>query len=425
MNLDPIDGLLCDCLGRASDADLIASLNLLSIEEWESLRQRAIKQRIPALLYRRLKTLQPVQPFPDSILGKMRQMAINEAIFCIQQHHGFGKLLGTFRDNGIPVIVLKGAYLREVIYQDIGVRNMTDIDLMVQKTDLAPTMEMLHQLGYPSRFVSNNILEISNNEGFPLRKPGLPNVDIHWTIEQRGDLFKIDLTELWQRARNTSVAGVNVKVLAPKDFLLHLCLHSAFRHRFVIGLRNLCDIREICLHFDHVLDWQELLVRARQWNASRCLFLNLYFVQELLGVELPGKVMEQIEPGDFGPVIEQSILGRLFIENNRTKAMPVNLARAWSSHDINDKIAVFFRAAFPKPALLARLFSINPSKPRIFFYYPLRWLVLIRRWGRFIWRLIFHDKIAVTTFELNKKNVANDDWLANWLTTESGTVTKE
>jgi len=42
-----------------------------------------------------------------------------------------GEILALFQPHNIPVIVLKGACLAHTVYQNIGLRVMLDLDLLV------------------------------------------------------------------------------------------------------------------------------------------------------------------------------------------------------------------------------------------------------------------------------------------------------
>jgi hypothetical protein len=415
MNLDPIDALLCDCLGRASNLELIECLNSLSMGDWENLWQRAMNQFVPTLLYHRIKSLHPSQPFPASILAKMRSHTLAGAQLSIRQRHGTSVVLRALQDHGLPVIVLKGAYLREVVYQSIALRIMGDVDLMVQKADLARVVETLQALGYSTRFVPLEERVTWNNELSPFQKTGSPTLDVHWDLERPDTLFQPDLDGLWQRAREATVAEVKVKALAPEDLLLHLCLHASSHHRFNMGLRNLCDIREVLLYFANRLDWQQVLERARQWNAIRPLYLNLFLARELLGAEMPAEILDGIRPADFGPEIENDVLVRLFEGILPSSAVPAPLARAWGSQANKDTLPVLFKYAFPTRNTLAGIYSLAPSSLRIYLYYPVRWWYLARRWGGLIWGLIIRDKNALASLTEVKDDLAEEDALQAWL----------
>jgi hypothetical protein len=321
--------------------------------------------------------------------------------------------LSAFRKHSIEVIVLKGAYLREAVYQGLTMRSIGDLDLMVHKPDLSPAMSLLREIGYSTRTTPFAELVASNNELQPFYKSGASAVDVHWTLELPGSPFAIDPEGLWQRACEAVVSGVSIKALAPEDLLLHLCLHSSYRHNLIMGLRNLCDIREVLLRFNDTLDWPITLERARQWKAERCLFLGLYLMHKLLGAAVPEGILDQLRPQDFSPEIEASILQRLFVEkkDGAGESVPPDLARTWGRRGPRNILAVLVKAAFPPPAEMARFYAIELSRPQIYLYYPRRLVHLLRRWSPFIGRLAMGGKKAVTSFNNIQEDTDHSDWL--------------
>lgn len=68
-----------------------------------------------------------------------------------------------------------------------------------------------------------------------------------WDVLSRPYPFKLDVADLWARARPARIAEAETWTLCPEDLLLHLCLHATFHRKFVqehVGLRPFCDIAE-------------------------------------------------------------------------------------------------------------------------------------------------------------------------------------
>jgi len=57
-------------------------------------------------------------------------------------------ILLRLRAENIPVIALKGLFLLENTYKDVGARSMSDLDILVHREDLNRTVEILQGLGY-------------------------------------------------------------------------------------------------------------------------------------------------------------------------------------------------------------------------------------------------------------------------------------
>jgi hypothetical protein len=93
------------------------------------------------------------------------------------------RLVSMLADAGIRATPLKGPLLSEAIYQDLGRRLSSDVDLLVDPEDLRAAVDVVRELGYdaPSDPVDRNGLPLLH---FALihGRGELPPVEIHWRI---------------------------------------------------------------------------------------------------------------------------------------------------------------------------------------------------------------------------------------------------
>ena len=66
----------------------------------------------------------------------------------IKFYDAYGKILSKFEEHNIQHIPLKGIYLAEWLYKDIGLRLLSDIDLLVKVSDGQKCIQLLMELGY-------------------------------------------------------------------------------------------------------------------------------------------------------------------------------------------------------------------------------------------------------------------------------------
>lgn len=66
--------------------------------------------------------------------------------------HELVKICNHLQNNGIPVMVLKGAALSVLYYKDNGLRPMDDADIWVPFESLEQALEILHKSGWYPRF---------------------------------------------------------------------------------------------------------------------------------------------------------------------------------------------------------------------------------------------------------------------------------
>ncbi len=242
MNRTATHDLLLYCLREKPDA---SRLEQLTPADWHDLMQQARSHAVLYLLYHRLKTRNLDRHIPADIHQAVRTEYFELAWRNNSLYNDLSKILKTLQQENIPVILLKGAHLAQVVYGNIALRPMGDIDLLVRKNDLPKAKELLLGLGYsPFKEIDIATACVGSQHLPPMVKQDAPPVELHWTIENPTRPFTIDIDGLWQRTQPSSVANFDTLTLSPEDLLLHLCLHTSAHHLYSNGLRAFCDIRE-------------------------------------------------------------------------------------------------------------------------------------------------------------------------------------
>jgi hypothetical protein len=412
MQLDPIDQLLCDCLGRLTDAELAISLTSVSSKEWDALLNLSQSHGVTPQCYKRLKDPSLSNCIPPHILEELKKKYLHTAYTNTLILHSLGKVLQAFNLVDIPVIPLKGIYLAENIYQNIALRIMGDVDLLVQKKDLDQIQQKLTTLGYTSRPYWLEAEHDLSHSLPPFSKPNAVDLDVHWDFENPDSPFKVDNEDLWQRAIPVKIAGVDVLSLSPEDFLLHLCIHTSYHHRFESGLRSLCDISATLNTYQSILDGPLFLARTHEWGVERCVFLSLHLAQLLVGAKIPPGLLDQIKPADCDSRIEKWAIEQIFPDpTQQHQYVSVNVSRFWGTRNFRQKMARLFATIFPSSKLLSTKIPIPPTSKFYIFYYPRMWYGLFSKHGRSLWNLIIGNKSAQTT---NQREMHGWD-LAEWL----------
>lgn len=62
------------------------------------------------------------------------------------------RILGILGEAGIKMVVLKNAALANSVYEDIGLRWMTDLDLLLPAERLYGALEIASGIGYPDPY---------------------------------------------------------------------------------------------------------------------------------------------------------------------------------------------------------------------------------------------------------------------------------
>jgi hypothetical protein len=152
------------------------------------------------------------------------------------------EIVRTFREHGIPFVVLKGAEFADRLYPDPALRGFTDIDLMVPRSALEQAGEALRSLHF-HRHLPKGLRHAEQPYGEQVwisEGAGRVSVEIHWNLVnsptiQRGVSVVFEDLPRDKDGRLTSAA-----------LLLIAAVHAAASHQFDrLGL--LVDIRQAAM----------------------------------------------------------------------------------------------------------------------------------------------------------------------------------
>ena len=406
--------LACLDYGGTVSAEQFASV---TAEEWQQVIELAGRHNVTPLLYHRLQKMNVT--LPGDLQDKLKQVQRKSALQIMLQLKELNKLLRLFQEKSIPVIALKGAYLTEAVYEQLGLRTMRDIDLLAKKEDLPRIdLELLAMGCVPKQ--SNRVISQENHH-FEYKLPGSGLIlEIHWKIFENDLPMRIDMDGLWSRAQATTLAQVPSLVFCPEDLLLHLCLHTIYHAyktlatSYDMRIRMLCDIGEVLRQHGSELDWQGLADRARQWGAGRAVYVLLRVTEELLRVPLPPGWLASLQPENFNERYLEITRDQLLGERSDPKNTLLDsnyLARLSGSKGLGNKIALTRARLLPSPQTMALKYPARANSWRIYLYYPVRWLDLLWHYGASLWRMIRGDQKTRSLAEQTNQIMELHDWL--------------
>ena len=309
MDTGPAD-LLVRCLSGRNGTALSGLVGQTSTGDWNRAVEFADREHVAPLVFKRLKQIDAQVGVPPAAWNRLRRAYFTSGDRNTRLYRELRAALECLRGAGIRVMVLKGPFLGEAIYGDVALRPMCDADLMVERADLARASAVLLELGHPERPgpAAPSPVEPDGAEAKHVRPIVIQDlaIELHWTIVAPDGPVKLEVAGLWDRARPTTTAGVEVLALSREDLLLHLCLHFCYQHGCV-GLRHLCDVAETVHRLGSELDWVRVSGMAREWNAARYVALALHLARSVLTAEVPDDVLERLVRGGLDPgLIEQA-----------------------------------------------------------------------------------------------------------------------
>jgi hypothetical protein len=187
---------------------------------------------------------------------------------------------------GIRTLVLKGGALACLDYRDLGVRPMSDVDVLVRPERARDAMELLVRLGWrPPRRQPASVLHALHGEHF--KDEAGRGIDLHWHGLQRRQADD----DLWGSPVSLTLGEAHTLAPDPAARLMHVCVHGAEAGapppiRWVVDAATVVAGGEVA--------WPDLVERARRRHVTLLLARTLGYVRERYGVAVPADVVEQL-----------------------------------------------------------------------------------------------------------------------------------
>lgn len=203
--------------------------------------------------------------------------------------------LKLLEENGIQTLVLKGAALAELYYQDLGLRRMADVDILIPYERAEAAMDLLESRGWAMPHYAplprERLMQIKHGEEF--RNQAGKAVDIHWNIFYASRQQELD-QECWARAQQFDFRGVPTLVLCPSDQLLHVLVHGISfkpRNQFRWVADALTLLRAVEIDWD--IFYQQAIRRRLCLQAHD----TLSYIVDEFEAEVPSSLMQKLSQG--------------------------------------------------------------------------------------------------------------------------------
>jgi len=387
-NFDSLTFLLQLLTPGCSADQQSALLARLNPEHWDALIVEADRQDVVPLLYALLANLNTSRGFGIPQIEKLHPAYISTAARNMLALNQAEIVFTALRHAGIPSLGLKGIYLLEHAYPNIGARSMNDIDLLVKKQDLPKSLAVMLELGYKTTsYFSLADENIDTKHVPPMEKPGSPLVELHWTLLEEDEPFTIDAKALWERTTPAKIANVETLSLGVEDLILHLCLHLTYQHYLNLGLRGLMDIALVIHKFHLEIDWQKLVQIAKSWGAEKVTALTLKLVETQLNVPIPAEVFSSLLPEGIDPSLLENARRQLLERIPFNDRFTPDLVELSSQKNLLSKIKIGLQRIFIPRLALARTYNVPPNSVKILGLYWVRLKYLIRSYGKTLLRL--------------------------------------
>jgi hypothetical protein len=274
---------------RSADAAVTVSA-ARGVTDWREIVDEAIAEGLAPLLARWLTPSQ----LPPAAAERLEQHCAGVAARNLLLGEELTVILGALEARGLRCAPLRGLALAERLYHDITVRPMGDIDLLVDKRDMAAVGGILQACGFRQFDRRPGFAHAFSYTGeFVKDRHGPIVVEPHWTIAYPPAADRIDMDHVWRRCRREATLGTETWRLDAAALLLHLCLHLVHRapdapYLWVYEIDRLIRREQL------ELDWTEFVELTTATGLAALVVETLSRVRAELGTPLPDDLYDRL-----------------------------------------------------------------------------------------------------------------------------------
>jgi len=391
MQLTPQDKLTLCCIKLHPSNEELEQVNSLIpfVQDWGSLINNLIDRGIGPLFLNKLPQLSNSHLIPSEQKSKLQQAYYKTVGRSTILYEHFRKIAEAFALKNIPVIVLKGIYLSEWLYQDIGLRQFSDIDLLVKEEDGLKCLSILQELGFQpydsgeTEFVKSKkeIIHYS-----PMILEGV-SIEIHIKLHPKSDKYKLKIDEFHKNAIPVTLNNTAILALNNQDLLIHLCVHLD-KHFRTGHVQFTCfnDITNLLEKVTDNFNWDDFIRVCGIHQCEDVVFFYIVLVNKFMNATVPEHIMAH-----YGYLLAEAdeILFVKYLNGHvgSFSAVPVHLGNLKQLSSFSDKFRYSWELIFPPKDFMIQKYRINDKrsvmsdkhKPVLrlpwWFWYPYRWWV--------------------------------------------------
>jgi hypothetical protein len=324
----------------------------------DRLIKMALKEGLAGLLYRTLQKAGMLEALGQKEKGRLEALYYQTVVLNLNLIKDLKEVLGLLDQKNIQVVLLQGIALLQEIYEDIGLRPMTDIDLWVLPKDYPGLIGILSSLDYERDVTYPNTF-----------RKGSTTFDLHthilWAdrIKARKLLLAKSQKHIYSKTRIIQFEGQEVRCLNKYDQFLYLSLH-ALKHR-VNRMIWLVDIKSLVANWEGS-DWERLMNRARELGLERIISYVFFLLLHLFDFQPPLEARQLLESEKLH-FLEERILRERIKSDSLPIWGPTLLFSARKG--LRKRFAFVLETLFPRLEILRQIFAASPDRKVLQLYW--------------------------------------------------------
>lgn len=269
-----------DLLMRVARVRAVPEPCVAADTDWKYLARVAEAHGLLPILNHHVST--GVVPAPHDAAERIRSGTGLYLAETLQLTAALRMLVREFRAEGITLLAYKGPALSVQAYGQVGLRQISDLDVVVRRDQAEAADQLLRRAGYrPELSLTRRgeaaLMRWEHHRSY-VGPEGATLLELHWRFAQDRYGLRLGSDEVIGRCEYLPLAGEQIPVPCPEDKLLLLCVHGA-RHLWE-RLEWVCSVGDLLRARQPA--WDVLLHFAEGAHARRLLLVGLTLADALV-----------------------------------------------------------------------------------------------------------------------------------------------
>jgi hypothetical protein len=390
---------------------------------WDFILKLASLHGIAGLLHVTLSQCSNTGDVPDYILKKLETIYRLYALRNLHYSKEFKEIVTNLNRANIRTIPLKGIeFLHSIYAHNIALRNLSDIDILVEKQNVPHAEKILVDMGYKKKKTSFRFSQRHFHDIFLCSRGKQPIViELHWDVDFSDSPFNINIEEFWDRSQEFSSEKFTCYRFSIEDSIIFNSFHILREVKKApdgfLALKHFCDIATIITKSGDKISWEAIIQRSQKYNVMRPVLFVLMLVKELLDVKgVPQTTVDVIRNEGYQDDFSCFAVKKYIFhpQNNENKMIPFWLVEFTDQETLRGKAKLFLDL----PKIILTLYnhkyydglnhSVIKSILSLTYYYTKK---IIKTAALYVYNphkaILLHKKLAMT----NQKTNEVIDWI--------------
>jgi hypothetical protein len=269
--------------------------------DWDRLLNIVSKNRVRSLAHNGLVQSPIKNLVPIWVIEKLKEAHVERTVINMRHAKELKHILCLLCEKGVHPIPFKGLVLEQYAYKKIGLREMSDIDMLIDIKDFpdiealmlsrnyVPTVQMSEAFK-PTYFKQNFEYNFDLYDG----AQRVFHVEPHWQIGSVRWQTNLDYNDILPFTRKDEFFGETISLLTPEGLLITTSLHHGGDELWS-SLKYICDIAAILQSGKDEMNWNHLLAKTDELKVTNIILLGISLSVRLFDSHVPKEIRQLIE----------------------------------------------------------------------------------------------------------------------------------